>query len=181
MEKEKAFEELGHDNITGETYELLHAIGANSAADECHFVTPELELGVTQKWNPILNRIAGWVSSYHRLYALDRLSVSDIVATSADNDYIHGVVMIVNGMNGMTQVSSQSLKHVMDVIEHLEDYYGARAWISSVWMHSDVYYYTISFVIWDDVINKEGLPSEKYGNLKPLYHYGSSKLLYNEE
>ena len=170
MEKEKAFEELGHDNITGYTYELFHVIGAKSSTDECHFVTPELDADVAKKWNPILTRIGDWVSAYRKLGALDRLSVSDIVATTADEDYIHGVLMVVNGMNGITEVSRQSLKHVMDIITYLEDYYGARAWISSVWSHSDVYYYTISFVIWNDIINKEGLPNEKCGNLKPLYH-----------
>jgi hypothetical protein len=181
MEKEKAFEELGHDNITGETYELLHAVGAHSAVDECEVVTPELGIEIISKWIPMLCGLAGWVNSYRKLCSLDRLSVSDIVATSADKSHVHGVIMLVNGMNGITQVSRQSLKHVTDVIEHLEDYYGARAWISSVWTHSDVYYYTVSFVVRDDIVNKEGLPSEKYGNLKPLYHYGSSKLLYNED
>ena len=170
MEKEKAFEELGLDNITGETYELLHAVGANSAADECEVVTPELDLEVAGKWKPVATKIAAWISSYKVLNKPDRLSVSDIVITGADNEHVHGVAMLVNGLNGITQVSRQSLKHVTDFVTYLEDYYGARAWISSVWMHSDVFYYTVSFVIWDDILNKEGYPSEKYGNLKPLSH-----------
>ena len=172
MEKEKAFEELGHDNITGETYELLHAVGANSAANECGVVTPKLDLGVIGKWKPVATRIAAWISSYKVLNKPDRLSVSDIVITDADNEHVHGVAMLVNGLNGITQVSRQSLKHVTDFVTYLEDYYGARAWISSVWMHSDVFYYTVSFVIWDDILNKEGYPSERCGNLKPLHHEG---------
>jgi hypothetical protein len=69
----------------------------------------------------------------------------------------------------------------MDIVSHLEDYYGARAWISSVHMHSDVFYYTISFVIWGDTVNnldkywnedrdKREYESEWFGNLKPLSH-----------
>lgn len=172
MEKEKAFEELSHDNITGETYELLHAVGANSAADECGVVTPNLDLGVVGKWKPVATKIAAWISSYKVLNKPDRLSISDIVITGADDKHVHGVAMLVNGLNGITQVSRQSLKHVTDFVTYLEDYYGARAWISSVWMHSDVFYYTVSFVIWDDVLNKEGYPSERCGNLKPLHHEG---------
>jgi hypothetical protein len=96
------------------------------------------------------------------------LSISDIAVTTSSEELVHGAMLIVNGMNGMTQVSRQSLKHIMDIMGHLEDRYGARVYLSQVSSHSDVFYYMLSFVIWKDGMTAHD--TNEWGNLKPLYH-----------
>lgn len=158
-----ALEELENDNLTSNIYDLFDAVNVQTETDKpkSTFIT-ERE---TNFWDQYLDKIEQWLFNYKELNKPDRLSMSDISITSCKTNLISGVLLIVNGLNGSTHVSRQSLKHVMDIITYLEDYYGARAWISSTWYHSDVFYYTISFVIW-----KDHLENNEYGNLKPLRH-----------
>ena len=177
MDSEKIVEELGYDVITVNPYDAFALIGANTSTK-----TPKTVFASEKKddrYDKYLNELCGWLADYGKLNKIDRLSLSDVVVTNATSHCVHGVIHVCNGLNGVTKVSRQSLKHVMDIIEHLEDFYGARAWISSVSMHSDVFYYTISFVIWGDRIeNLDKYWGEKYsydenwfGNLKPLSHW----------
>ena len=76
-----------------------------------------------------------------------------------------GLTMFVNGINGCTRVSKQSLQHVLDFITFVEDHLGGRAWIESTSYHSDVYYYVIHVIIWDDTLE----PVSAQGNCQPLF------------
>ena len=75
------------------------------------------------------------------------------------------MVMFVNGMNGCTRYSKQSLQHVMDFITFIEDHLGGRACIESTSYHSDVYYYVIHIIIWDDTLE----PVSAQANCRPLF------------
>jgi hypothetical protein len=165
--KEKALEELGYDVITSNPYDLLRAVGVSTASTEVKPVYisggDDIEINVNA-----LNELAAWLTSYKNLNKPERLSISDIAVAKSSDRLIHGVMLIVNGMNGMTQVLRQSLRHVMDIMGHLEDMYGARVFLSQVSSHSDVYYYVLSFVIWKNGITADD--RNEYGNLKPLYH-----------
>lgn len=165
--KEKALEELGYDVITSNPYDLLEAVGVSTESTEVKPIYisggDDIEINVNA-----LNELAAWLTSYKNLNKPERLSISDIAVTKSSNRLIHGVMLIVNGMNGMTQVSRQSLRHVMDIMGHLEDMYGARVFLSQVSSHSDVYYYVLSFEIWKYGITASNI--NEYGNLKPLYH-----------
>ena len=170
--------ELGCDVITGDIYNMLKSVGAEGSADNPKKVFAGEKN--TDIYDKHIDDLCEWLSLYKKLNSKDRLVLSDIVITRADKHCAHGVMLVVNGLNGRTKVSSQSLKHVMDIISHLEDFYGARAWISSVSMHSDVFYYTISFVIWGENTknvneywdkNKKGYDENWFGNLKPLSHW----------
>lgn len=170
--KLKAVEELGHDILDTLCYDLFSAVGAKSWTDEPKVVNVALKQCGTD-WAEGLKYaedIAKWLKAYQELNKGDRLSVSDVVLTTVNEDYMHGVVIIDNGLNGITHVSRQSLKHVLDFVTYLEDYYGARAWISSTSMHSDCFVYSISFVIWKSHV-EDGKNNRVWGNLKPLYHY----------
>lgn len=177
MEKKEIVEHLGYDVINLDVYDAFELLGAKTMAS-----TPKtVFVGVkeNEKYDKYFDEFCKWLELYGNLNKKDRLSLSDVVITEATSHCAHGVMHIVNGLNGCTQVSRQSLKHVMDIISHLEDFYGARAWISSVSMHSDVFYYTVSFVIWGDTVenmdkywNKElkDFDENWFGNLKPLSH-----------
>jgi hypothetical protein len=178
MDKTEAIEELGYDIIASNPYDLFEAVGARTDVKSPKVVFNDKK---TDKYDKYLNEFSNWLGKYTELTETDGLSVSDVFVTDARDYCAHSVIHMVNGLNGCTQVSSQSLKHIMDIVSHLEDYYGARAWISSVHMHSDVFYYTISFVIWGDTVNnldkywnedrdKREYESEWFGNLKPLSH-----------
>ena len=168
--KEEAFELLSYDTIRENIYHLLNAVGAKYEPDVSAsvYTSDEHELSSKDYWSPVVDNILEWINGYKALNKTDRLFISDLVLPSATS-HLHGTMLLVNGQNGMTQVSRQSLKHVMDIICHLEDYYGARAWISYVGMHSDVYYYGISFAIWKEHI-EDAKSKHKFGNLKPLYY-----------
>lgn len=166
--KESALELLQHDVIKDNIYDLFDAVGVNTSSDNPKPVYIRGGGVINDRKDKLLTEFGSWLGKYKELNHPDRLSVSDIAITSLPNKAIHGIVMVVNGMNGQTQVSRQSLKHVVDIIGHLEDYYGARAYISYVSTHSDVYYYAITFVIWKD--NIEAIDNHEWGNLKPLYH-----------
>ena len=171
-------EELGNDVITGNIYDMLNSVGAESSVDNPKKVfAGEKDTDIYDKH---IDELCEWLSIYKKLNSKDRLLLSDVVVTRADKHCLHGVMLVSNGLNGRTKVSSQSLKHVMDIISHLEDFYGARAWISSASMHSDVFYYTISFVIWEENAknmneywdkDKKGYDENWFGNLKPLSHW----------
>ena len=172
IDKVSAVEELGHDNFETLCYDLFSAVGAKSWADEPKVVNVALDQSADD-WTEGLKYaedIAKWLKGYKELNKGDRLSVSDVVLTTVSKDYMHGVVIIDNGLNGITHVSKQSLKHILDFVAYLEDYYGARAWISSTHMHSDCFVYSVSFVIWRSHV-EEAKNNRVYGNLKPLYHY----------
>lgn len=158
MFDEKIAQELGYDVINVNPYDAFKVIGADSSTKNPKTVFASEKKD--DRYDKYLNELCEWLSDYSRLNKQDRLSLSDVVVTSATSHCVHGVIHVCNGLNGVTNVSRQSIKHVMDIIVHLEDFYGARAWISSVSMHSDVFYYTISFVIWGDRI--ENL--DKYWN-----------------
>lgn len=171
-------EELGYDVITGDIYAMLKSVGAEYNVDKPEKVFAGEKN--TDIYDKHIDELCEWLFLYKKLNSKDRLTLSDVVITEADKHCAHGVMLVVNGLNGKTKVSSQSLKHVMDIISHLEDFYGARAWISRVSMHSDVFYYTISFVIWGENAenvneywdkNKKGYNENWFGNLKPLSHW----------
>lgn len=170
--KLKAIEELGHDIFDTLCYDLFSAVGAQSWTMEPKVVNVALEQydNDCTECLKYAEDIAKWLKAYQELNKGDRLSVSDVVVTTVDENYLHGVVIINNGLNGITHVSRQSLRHILDFVTYLEDYYGAHAWISSTSMHSDCFVYSISFVIWRSHI-EEGKNNRVWGNLKPLYHY----------
>lgn len=172
IEREKAIEELNYDNFETLCYDLFSAVDAKAFADTPKVVCVEKERKETD-WHEgiaLADNIAKWLDSYHQLNKPDRLSISDVVLSRVGESSIHGVIIVDNGLNGITHVSRQSLKHVLDIVTYLEDYYGARAWISSTHMHSDCFVYSISFVIWKSHID-EAKEKRVYGNLKPLYHW----------
>lgn len=167
--KEQAITELSHDVIRENIYDLIDAVGAEHSPEESSIVYADDEkCDKKDEYNELLEKFKNWLNGYKEISRSERMNVSDIIITEANKHYVHGVMLLVNGMNGMTQVSRQSLKQVTDVISHLEDHYGARAYISYVSTHSDVYYYGITFVIWDDSLKAE--EEHNWGNLKPLYH-----------
>ena len=126
------------------------------------YVLPEDE--ITARYDHV-REIADWLTDYKKTKRGDRLQISDVMITGSNAHHFEGTVFVVNGMNGCTQVSRQSLNHIMDIIQHLEDWYGARAFISQVSVHNDVFYYAVKFVVWRDI-----LYSDKTGNLRKLHH-----------
>lgn len=171
MTKEQALEELEHDVYTSNPYDLLDAVGVKTMTDESSykFVNDEDTEEDKKKWEWCVKEMSEWASAYKKLNKHDRLTFSDFAIFDAKDDILRGTVLLVNGMNGTTKMSSQSLKHVMDLVQHLEDYYGARALITSVYYHSDVYYYTITFVIWSKYL-QEAINNYTWGTYRPLYH-----------
>jgi hypothetical protein len=171
ISKKDALEELGYDVIRNSPYDLLSAVGVNHSSKEPHavYVGEDGKCDAKDKYEGIMNEFSTWLTKYRDINRPERLTVSDIAITAATDRYLHGVMLIVNGMNGMTQVSRQSLKHIMDIMINLEDHYGARVFLSQVGSHSDVYYYTLSFVIWDEHV-ENAKNNHEWGNLKPLYH-----------
>lgn len=175
MNKKTVIEKLSHDVIEGNIYDMFEIVGVKDNTENPKAVFGEKK---SNKYDECLNDISEWLRGYVKLNKKDRICVSDIFVTSTNDYCTHGVIHIVNGLNGNTRVSRQSLKHIMDFMTYLEDFYGARAWISSVSMHSDVFYYTVSFVIWgENVDNLEKYWKRKeykdgwFGNLKPLSHW----------
>ena len=169
MTRKQAFDGLSLDILEKPSYEYFDAIKeASEYPDTIKKVVVD-DAPNNEYWNNISENIISWVTKYVELNKGDRLSVSDLVIPKLTNNVLRGVFAITNGQNGITQVSRQSLKHVLDIITYLEDYYGARAYISSVFTRSDIFYYTISFVIWKDTL-EESVKDNKYGNLRPLYH-----------
>lgn len=169
--REEAIELLNYDTIRENIADLFRAIGARYEPDDpkvVYALDEESDMSHKDYWEPMLDDTVKWVTNYRDLNHKDRIFVSDLVVNGLKKSKTYGVFQIINGQNGQTQVSRQSLKHIMDMITYLEDYYGARAWISSVGMHSDVYYYTISFVIWKDHLDES--KNSKWANLRPLYH-----------
>jgi hypothetical protein len=169
ISKKDALKELGYDAITSNPYDLLEAVGVNTSSEEPHAVYVGDSCGEKERYEDVIEDFSSWLTKYKDINKSERLSISDMAITHATDRYLSGVMLIVNGMNGMTQISRQSLRHIMDIVTYLEDYYGARAFLSQVSSHSDVYYYTLSFVIWDEHIKKAKYDQE-WGNLKPLYH-----------
>lgn len=172
QQKLDALEELNHDNIRENIYDLFKTVGATCWADKPKVVNAVIEQSADD-WSEGLNYakdIAKWLTLYKELNKGDRLSLSDVVVSGLGSDYIHGVILVDNGLNGITHVSRQSLKHIMDIITYLEDYYGARAFISYTYMHSDCFVYAVTFVIWKSHSEDKKI-SRDWGNLKPLYHY----------
>ena len=175
LTREDAIDELGYDNFQTLPYDLFSAVGAKLWVDEPKVVcvypnSNELDEDYWKEGIDLVEKIANWVGLYKKLNKGDRLSVSDIVVSGVSQRHIHGSIIIDNGLNGITHVSKQSLKHVLDLITYLEDYYGARAWISFTSMHSDCFVYSVSFVIWKSHID-EAEKDHVYGNLKPLCHW----------
>ena len=169
MTKEKALEELGHDVITSSPYDLFKAVGVDSSSKEPHAVYVGDRCDKKMMYDTIMEEFSSWLTKYKEISRPERLCISDIAITHATERSIHGVMLIVNGMNGITQVSRQSLRHIMDIMSNLEDHYGARVYLSQVSSHSDVYYYTLSFVIWHEHL-ENAKDNHEWGNLKPLYH-----------
>jgi hypothetical protein len=171
MTKEAALEELSHDVITSNPYDLLKAVGVNTSSKEPHAVYVGEGDSCSRKsmYEDIMREFSSWLTKYVEISRPERLCVSDIAIIHATARSIHGTMLIVNGMNGMTQVSRQSLKHIMDIMGNLEDHYGSRVYLSQVSSHSDVYYYVLSFVIWSEDIDN-AKENHVWGNLKPLYH-----------
>jgi hypothetical protein len=167
INREDALKELGYDVITSSPYDLLKAVEVNTSSTE---IKPVYLNGGNdiERNTKVLDEFSEWLTAYKNLNKPERLSISDIAVTTSTERLVHGTMLIVNGMNGMTQVSRQSLKHIMDIMGHLEDRYGARVYLSQVSSHSDVFYYMLSFVIWKDgMIARD---THEWGNLKPLYH-----------
>ena len=162
-------EKLSFDNIEGNPYELFESVGANYLTDNPNLVTAlsqdTISKDIDSFWRKLIGKFLDWLYLYKKMNEDDRLCISDIVVTEMNKSFLHGVVLITNGLNGSTQYSRQSLKHVMDTITYLEDFYGARAWISNVYSHSDVYYYAVSFAIWSD-----NIMSAEHANHLPLIH-----------
>lgn len=171
ISKKDALEELGYDVIRSNPYDLLSAVGVNHSSKEPHavYVGEDGKCDAKDKYEDIMNEFSTWLTKYRDINRPERLTISDIAITAATDRYLHGVMLIVNGMNGMTQVSRQSMKHIMDIMANLEDHYGARVFLSQVSSHSDVFYYTLSFVIWNEHLMK-AKEDHEWGNLKPLYH-----------
>jgi len=171
ISKKDALEELGYDVIRNSPYDLLSAVGVNHSSKEPHavYVGEDGKCDAKDKYEDIMNEFSTWLTKYRDINRPERLTISDIAITAATDRYLHGVMLIVNGMNGMTQVSRQSMKHIMDIMTNLEDHYGARVFLSQVSSHSDVFYYTLSFVIWNEHLMK-AKEDHEWGNLKPLYH-----------
>ena len=169
MTKEKAIEELGYDIIPTYICDILKDANVNMSVNECSVTY------FGEKFEPYekpLDDFAKWLTEYKNINKPDRLNISDVAIVNSNERYCHGVIQIFNGLNGTTLVSRQSLKHVMDIIQHLEDYFGARAWISQVSYHSDCFCYAISFVFWDDYFHviRDGINGQ-YGTFRPLYHW----------
>ena len=171
MERKEAINVLISDVLAENPYDVFNALGLKTSPDEskAKFVGYEENGSELEKYKGILDEFTDWLNAYKSLNKPERLSISDVAITNADKRYLHGTILVVNGMNGMTQVSRQSLKHIMDIMANLEDHYGARAFLTQVSSHSDVYYYVLSFVIWNDHVTK-AKDNHEWGNLKPLYH-----------
>jgi len=169
--KENALRELGYDVITSNPYDLLEAVGVDASSKEPHavYVGDGDKCYYKAIYESIMDELSSWLTKYKDINKPERLCISDIAITHATERCISGVMLVVNGMNGMTQVSRQSLRHIMDIVSHLEDHYGARAFLAQVSSHSDVYYYILSFVIWNDRVTN-AKDNHEWGNLKPLYH-----------
>ena len=167
INREDALKELGYDVITSSPYDLLKAVEVNTSSEEIRsvYLNGGNDLEINTK---VLDEFSEWLTAYKNLNKPERLSISDIAVTTSTERLVHGTMLIVNGMNGMTQVSRQSLRHIMDIMSHLEDMYGARVYLSQVSSHSDVFYYMLSFVIWKDGMKAD--ETHEWGNLKPLYH-----------
>ena len=168
IKKEDAIRELGYDTISSNPYDLLKAVGVNYNSTTIKPIyIDETSCGDKEKWQDVLTEFSNWLTTYQQFEQSNRLCLSDLAITKASETCVHGVLLVVNGMNGMTQMSRQSLKHIMDIVSYLEDHYGARAFLAKVSSHSDVYYYMLSFVIWSD--HFENKANGDYANLKPLY------------
>lgn len=87
-----------------------------------------------------------WLTEYKKSYK--RLSISDVIISeciNTDPNWKRGIVVIINGNNGTTKVSKESINNAVDIISYLESTIATRAWLSYASMRSDVYYYCISF------------------------------------
>ena len=119
----------------------------------------------------IQTEMGKWFELYSQLHDKDNLTIYPTIVNNdtkenIDNGVVfQGMVMFVNGMNGCTRYSKQSLQHVMDFITFVEDHLGGRACIESTSYHSDVYYYVIHIIIWDDTLE----PVSAQANCRPLF------------
>jgi hypothetical protein len=172
LTRDEAFEELSSNFTRKNHYDLFNAVGAEPMANISRVCwlneNGRNNLSKKDTFAPIMVEFSKWLTDYKNLNKHERLSVSDIVVTEASEMCLCGVVHIVNGLNGVTRVSRQSLRHVMDVISHLEDRYGGRAWISSTISNNDVYYYLVTFAIYLDELKKNCCDC---GNVKRLYDF----------
>ena len=64
-----------------------------------------------------------------------------------DEDSTVYVSLFVNGNNGTTVVSTESLQPIMDYIRYVESK-GGKAFISGTSYHSDIYYYCVTTIYW---------------------------------
>ena len=169
MTKEEAISEIRHDVLESNPYDVIQSVGGKYQSEivDVFYADEGAEFEEKETYEEYLKEFAEFLTLYKNLYKYDRISVSDIIVVEASKNCCDGMILLVDGQNGLTQVSRQSLKHVTDIISYLEDHFGARAFISSTTNHSDVYYYTIKFVIWDETV--ENLKNKNYGNLKPLF------------
>lgn len=174
MDKKTVIQKLSYNVIEGNIYDMFKVVGVKDSTESLKPVFGEKK---SDKYDECLNDISEWLRGYIKLNKKDGICVSDIFVASTDDYYARGVVHIVNGLNGNTRVSRQSLKHIMDFMIYLEDFYGASAWISKVSMHSDVFYYTVSFAIQGENVGnlekywkRDEYKHEWFGNLKPLSH-----------
>ena len=112
-----------------------------------------------------------WFELYTQLHDGDNLTIYPTFVNNGSKEneqngvVFEGLTMFVNGINGCTRVSKQSLLHVLDFITFVEDHLGGRAWIESTSYHSDVYYYVIHVIIWDDTLE----PVSAQANCQPLF------------
>ena len=104
----------------------------------------------------IREKLESWYNLYEKLHDNEKLRIypsfeKEHKVSDDDSGVLYeGIVMFVNGQNGFTKISRQSLNHVMDFIKFWEDNMGGRAWIESTSTYSDVYYYVIRFMTWKD-------------------------------
>ena len=171
MSKEQAFNILNDDYINIDKYypfELFETIGGKPCSKNITPIWNDKRCDNREIYEGIINDTAEWLNKYRDLYKQDRLDISDMAICHSSDYNTSFTIMINNGLNGMTQMSSQSFKHIVDIAQHLESFYGARVYISATHNHSDCYYYVLGVVIWNRALKE--IENRDFANLKPFYH-----------
>lgn len=93
-----------------------------------------------------------------KVVELHGIQFAPIITKNTDS-LVSGMFLIVNGNNGFTIASKDSLPDVIKAMELIESY-GGRSFIASTSYHSDVFYYNIKFVFWPSWMHAIGEKSK---------------------